>query len=112
LANVSNLVFGLALIVMVAVSIVFAGRTTAPRLPMQWRLTGEPTWYAPRLVALWFLVGLAVLVRLVLVVVETYAPERLHGASLGLILFSVIIAVVHLGHLVAAERWTARRQGS
>jgi hypothetical protein len=111
LANVSNLVFGLCLIVMVAVSIIFAGRTKAPRLPMQWGFTGEPTWYAPRLIALWFSVGLAILVRLLLVVLESFAPEKLHGASLGLILFSVIIAVVHLGHMVAAERWITRRQG-
>ncbi len=107
--GLSNLVFGLALIVMAAVSISFAGRITAPRLPMQWGFDGKPTWYAPRLVALWFSFGLAVLVRLFILVLEIYAPEKLNSAVLGVILFSVIITVIHVIHLRAAARWAARQ---
>jgi hypothetical protein len=105
----SDIVFGIALAVMAGVSIYFAGRVTAPRLPMQWGFDRKPTWFAPRLVALWFSVGLAVLVRLFILVLETHAPEKLNKASLGLILFSVIIATAHVIHMRAAARWAARQ---
>lgn len=94
---------------MAAVSIHFAGRTKTPMLPMQWGLNGEPTWFAPRLVALWFSFGLAVLVRLLILFMEAYNPNELHRVSLGLILFSVIITVVHIVHMGAAARWAARQ---
>jgi hypothetical protein len=105
----SDIIFGIALALMAGASIHFGGRVTAPRLPMQWGFNREPTWYAPRLIALWFSVGLAVLVRLFILVLETSAPEKLNQASLGLILFSVIIATAHVIHLRAAARWAARQ---
>jgi hypothetical protein len=104
-----NVVFGLALIVIAAASIYFSGRISAPALPMQWSIGGEPTWLAPRLVAIWFSFALAVLVRLLILVMETYNPQKLHGVSVGLIVFSVIITVVHIAHMTAAERWAARQ---
>jgi hypothetical protein len=105
----SNVVFAIALVVMAAVSIRFGGRVTTAMLPMQWSISGEPTWFAPRLVALWFSVGIAVGVRLVILLMEVYNPKKLHETSIGLILFSVIIAVVHIGHMMMAERWAARQ---
>jgi hypothetical protein len=105
----SNVVFGIALVVMAAVSIHFAGRITAPKVPMQWGINGEPTWYAPRLVALWFSVGLAVLVRLFILFMEVYDPDKLHNAPIGLVLFSVIITIVHILQMSAAARWAARQ---
>ena len=107
--NLGDVVFGLALIVMAAVSIYYAGRINAPKLPMQWGISVEPTWFAPRLIALWFSFGLAVLARLFIVLMETYAPQKLHDVSVGLIVFSVIITVIHIGHMIAAGRWAARQ---
>jgi hypothetical protein len=109
LQSLSNAVFGLALIVMAAVSVYFAGRINAPRLPMQWGIGREPTWFAPRLIAIWFSFGLAVLVRLLILFMEAYSPEKLHGVLVGLIAFSAIITVVHIAHMTAAERWAARQ---
>ncbi len=105
----SDIVFGIALIVMAAVSVHFAGSIKAPMLPMQWGLNGKPTWYAPRLLALWFSFGLAVLVRLLIFFLQEYNPDKLSSASLGLILFSVIITIAHIAHMAAAARWAARQ---
>jgi len=107
--SLGNVVFGSALIVMTAVSIYFAGRINAPRLPMQWGISGEPTWFAPRFIAIWFSLGLAVLVRLFILLIEAYDPQKLHGVSVALITFSIIITVVHITHMIAAERWAARQ---
>ena len=35
---------------------------TAPRIPMQWGTDGRPTWFAPRLVGLWFSFGFTAIV--------------------------------------------------
>jgi hypothetical protein len=76
---------------------------------MQWGFNGKATWHAPRLIVLWFSLGIAVLVRLLILLLEVYDPSKLHGVSLGLILFSVIITIVHVVHLSAAARWAAHQ---
>ncbi|MDE5452328.1 hypothetical protein GWE18_05470 [Bradyrhizobium sp. CSA112] len=65
-------------------------------MAMQWGLDGEPTWGAPKAVGLWGMVAFALAVRLLIWVASTYAPEKVHGAEIGLLLFSVIVAAVHV----------------
>ncbi|MEA2924199.1 MAG: hypothetical protein QOD25_1321, partial [Alphaproteobacteria bacterium] len=46
----------------------------------------------------------AVLIRLVIGVVQIYAPDKLHGVEIGLILYSAIILAVHILTLKIAAR--------
>ena len=73
-------------------------------MAMQWGLDGEPTWYAPKAVGLWGMVVFALAVRLLIWIASTYAPEKVHGAEIGLLLFSVIVAAVHVLTLRRAAR--------
>lgn len=102
-----DFVFFAALAVMAVTTLYFAPRIRTARVPMQWGFGGKPTWYAPRLVGLWWSPALAVFVRLLILAAATYTPDKVHHADLGLTLFSVILAILHAVHLMAVARWAA-----
>lgn len=52
------------LIAMAAVAAIANLRIPAGRIPMQWGFDGKPTWFAPRMAGLWFVVALAAAVLL------------------------------------------------
>jgi len=83
------------------------------RLPMQWLLSGEVTWSAPRPVALAFVPALAVLVFASLAVVFLYTQPR-PGQEWMMVpsLFAVgfLFLAVQLFHLWMVEK-TVRRNG-
>jgi hypothetical protein len=101
---VADLVFWPAVAFLAGCNLYFGPRIRSARMAMQWRLDGEPTWYAPNAVGLWGMVAFALSVRLLIWVASTYAPEKVHGAEIGLLLFSVIVAVVHVLTLRRAAR--------
>jgi uncharacterized protein DUF1648 len=82
----------------------FGPRIRSDRIAMQWGFDGEPTWYAPKAIGLWGMVAFALAVRLLIWAASTYVPEKVHGAETGLLLFSVVVAAVHVLTLRAAAR--------
>src|SRR5437763_418343 len=88
----------------VVVNLYYGPRIRRDRMAMQWGLDGSPTWYAPKAVALWGMVALALAVRLLIWAAMTYAADKVHGAEVGLLLFSIIVMVVHLLVLRVAVR--------
>jgi hypothetical protein len=105
----ANITFVAALVVMTGCTLYFAPRIKAASVPMQWGFDRRPTWYAPRLVGLWGAIGLVVAVRLLVVALERYNPDKVHNAAYGIILLSIISAVVHAGFLTAVTRWESKR---
>jgi hypothetical protein len=99
-----DLAFVVALAVMAGCNLYFAPRIKGDRIAMHWSFRGEPTWYAPKLAGLWGLLAFALFIRLVIWAAQTYAPDKVHGAEIGLTLFSVIIAVAHFVTLKVATR--------
>ena len=99
----ADIAFIAALLVMTGSNLYFAPRI-GERVAMQWSFRGEPTWTAPKLAALWGPVALAALIWLVIFLVMTYTPDKVHGPEIGVLLFSMIIAAVHFGTLYAAAR--------
>jgi hypothetical protein len=86
----------------------------ADRLPMQWWLTGEVTWSAPRPLALAFIPGLAacVLGSLVLLSLNTVPRPGQEGMLLPTFIgIGVIFVAIQLLHLWLVEK-TLRRDGS
>ena len=84
------------------------------RLPMQWWLNGEVTWYAPRHVALTFIPALANCVLafyIVLTFTSKPRPGDEHLVLPILILLGATFVAVQLLHLFLVER-TLRRNGS
>ncbi|KRR02631.1 hypothetical protein [Bradyrhizobium valentinum] len=101
---VADLVFWPAVAVLAGCNLYFGPRIKSARMAMQWGLDGEPTWCAPKAVGLWGMVAFALAVRLLIWGASTYAPEKVHGAEIGLLLFSVIVAAVHVLTLRRAAR--------
>jgi hypothetical protein len=99
-----DLVFFIALAVMVVLNLYFAPRIEGDRIAMQWTFGGTPTWYASKFAAMWGPVAFAVIVRLVIWAAQTYTPDLVHGVDIGLVLFSVINAAVHAVTLKVASR--------
>ncbi|WP_156042137.1 DUF1648 domain-containing protein [Bradyrhizobium sp. URHD0069] len=89
---------------MAGCNLYFGPRIRYNRMAMQWGFNGQPTWYAPKALGLWGMVAFALAIRLLIWAASTYVPEKLHGADIGLLLFSVIVAVVHVITLRAAAR--------
>jgi len=67
---------------------------------------GQPTWFLPKRAAMWGPVAFALAVRVSIYLAMTYAPTKVHGAELGVCLFSVLVAATHAGILYVASRRT------
>ena len=92
----ADYVFGLALALVVTLNLYFASRIERERVAMQWDRNGEPTWYASKWIRMWGMVAFMAAVRLFIWLPSTYAPQRVHGVQLGIVIFSVIAAGSHL----------------
>ena len=62
-----------------------------PTLPMQWGLNGQPTWYAPRAVALGFVPALAVFVM-----VAVSFGTKANGAQQQALFVAILFLLMHL----------------
>jgi hypothetical protein len=100
----ADIAFAAALIAMIACNVYFAPRTKSNRIAMQWSLGGKPTWYAPRLAGMWGPLAFAVVIRLVIWAAQTWTPDKVHGAEIGLTLASAVIVVTHFVTLKIAAR--------
>lgn len=84
------------------------------RLPMQWWLTGEVTWSAPRVFALAFIPALATCVLAACVLLMLNVPSRAGQEGMvlpTLIAVGAIFVACQLLHLWLIDR-TLRRNGS
>ena len=100
----ADIAFAAALIGMLGCNLYFAPRIKADRIAMQWSFGGNPTWYAPRLAAIWGPSAFAALIRLVIAAAQIYTPDKVHGAEIGLTLYSAIMLAVHVVTLKIAAR--------
>lgn len=101
---IADYVFCLAVLLLTAANLYFGPRITSERLPMQWGFDGKPTWHAPKAVALWWIVAFALALRLFIWAAMTYAPEKVHGPEIGVLLVSIVLPLVHVLMLRAAAR--------
>jgi hypothetical protein len=98
----ADYVFGVAVAFVIGCNLYFESRIAGDRIAMQWGPDGKPVWYAPKRVALWGMVAFMLAVRLLIWAAMTYDPARVHGADLGLVAFSVTVAVAHVLLLIKA----------
>jgi hypothetical protein len=78
---------------------------TAPRIPMQWGIDGKPTWFAPRLVGIWFSFAFTAVVTIFLLTLAHYQPRALTsliGAMAIVIATNMWVQVYHLKRVI---RW-------
>jgi hypothetical protein len=102
--SAADYVFGAAIAVVIGCNLYFGPRIKRERVAMQWRSDGTPTWYAPKWVALWGMTAFMLGVRFMIWLASAYAPQHVHGAELGIVLFSVGGTAVHIFVLRQAQR--------
>ena len=100
----ADYVFGAAVALVVGCNLYFSPRVKRERVAMQWGTDGKPTWHAPKWVALWGMVPFMLAIRLFIWLASTHTPQYVHGAELGIVLFSVIVAAAHIFVLKMAEK--------
>ncbi len=100
----ADIAFTAALIAIIACNVYFAPRIKSDRIAMQWSLGGKLTWYAPRRAGLWGPLAFAVFVRLAIWAVQTWTPDKVHGAEIGLTFASAFFVVAHFVTLKIAAR--------
>lgn len=99
----ADYIFGFAVALVVGFSLYFGPRIERERVAMQWGPNGEPTWYAPKWLAMWGMIVFMASVRLFIWLASTYAPQHVHGAELGIVIFSLVAAGSHLFVLMKAR---------
>lgn len=92
----ADLVFWPIVALLAAGNLYFGPRIRSDQIAMQWGVDGRPTWHASKAVGLWGMVVFALAVRLLIWVLSTFAPTKVHGAELGLLIFSITIAASHI----------------
>ena len=99
----ADYVFGFAVAFVVVLNLYLGPRIESACVAMQWGRNGEPTWFAPKWMVMWGMIAFMVAVRLFIWLASTYAPQRVHGVELGIVIFSVIAAGSHLFVLMKAR---------
>jgi hypothetical protein len=99
----ADYVFGFAIALVVGSNLYLGPRIASDRVAMQWGPNGEPTWYAPKWLATWGMIAFMAAVRLFIWLTSKYWPQHVHGAELGLVIFSLVAAGSHLFILTKAR---------
>jgi hypothetical protein len=103
MAALIALTVGLAFIAGCAIR--YGREITAPRIPMQWGVNGRPTWFAPRLVGLWFSFGFTAIVSAGLLALAHYQPQKLMSLIVAMAIVVGTNMWVQIYHLKRVIRW-------
>ena len=81
-------------------------RRLPARVPMQWSLTGRPTWYARRGIALAFTPVLGTLVLIAMAIATAWGVQTIDESDPlpWVALTGVVLCAIHAGHLAFAAR--------
>ncbi len=102
-ATLIALATGLAFIAGCAIH--YGRQITSRRVPMQWGLNGAPTWFAPRVVGIWFAFGFTALVSAGLLIAAQYEPQKLAGLIFALVIVTGTNMWMQAVHLKRVIRW-------
>lgn len=91
---------------MVGCSLYFRALIKSSRMAMQWGLDGKPTWTMSTALGVWTMVAIALFIRLLIWFGMTFVPDKVHRPEEGLLLSSIILAVIHVRMLRVAARQT------
>ena len=107
---VALLVFALTVAGIIASSIHFGGRITTPRIPMQWGLDGNPTWYATRTIGLWWPLFFVLAMGLGMISLGLFSDAgKAAGFWVVVMLFPIIFALIQLWHFNMVARWASKQ---
>lgn len=109
-ATLVALAFGLVFIA--GCAIYYGRQITSQKIPMQWGSNGTPTWFAPRLVGLWFSFGFTTIVSAVLLILALYHPQKLTGLIVAMVIVTGTNMWLQVYHLKRVIRWQTQTPAS
>ncbi|GJD87492.1 MULTISPECIES: hypothetical protein [Methylobacterium] len=95
---------------MAGINLYAAPRIGTPKVPMQWSLSGEPTWLAGKAAGLWLPVAIAVVVAASLLL-KARQSEPPAGVSdwIALVAACGVMLGIHAWHVSAVMAWAAKQ---
>ncbi|WP_339029941.1 hypothetical protein WHZ78_31335 [Bradyrhizobium symbiodeficiens] len=102
-ATLVALAVGLAFIAGCAVY--YGRQITSRRIPMQWGTDGQPAWFAPRIIGLWFSFGITAALSAFLLVLAHHDPQKLTALIVATVSVIGTNMWVHVYHLKRVIRW-------
>lgn len=101
-------VFALAILVIAGSAIHYGGRISISRIPMQWGTDGNPTWFAPRIIGLWWLLYFTAVIGIGLFVLAHFTDGgKANTIWYVAMFFSATTAITQIWHLRAVAKWAA-----
>ncbi|CAO4152296.1 hypothetical protein LPLAFNJD_LOCUS3661 [Methylorubrum aminovorans] len=89
-----------------AINLTYGGNIKTEKVPMQWGVNGQPTWFAPRAVGLWLIVAiLAVTAPGVFLNTRQKAGSASDWYWIGMIATFCFIAAGYAWHISAVIAW-------
>lgn len=104
-ATLIALAVGLAFIA--GCAIYYGRQITSRRIPMQWGTDGQPAWFAPRLIGLWFSFGVTAALSAFLLVLALHDPQKLTALIVATVSVTGTNMWVQVYHLKRVIRWQA-----
>ena len=99
----------LALVLAATCSVHFGRRIRSMKVPMQWGSNGEPTWFAPRPIGIWWGFGFTLIVGgFMFAMACGLAAENIPSLCLAIAAMSILEVIVQFLHLRAIVRWEAK----
>ncbi|CAO4143766.1 DUF1648 domain-containing protein [Methylorubrum thiocyanatum] len=97
----------LAMMVVVSLlNLYCAAHVRTEKIPMQWNLGGQPTWFAPKLIGLWMIVGiLAVTAPAFFMNIKQNAASAGPWYWIGMIAVFCFVAAMYAWHIQAVIAW-------
>ncbi|NUR13496.1 MAG: hypothetical protein HOQ20_16875 [Bradyrhizobium sp.] len=102
-ATLIALAVGLAFIAGCAIH--YGRQITSRRIPMQWGTDGRPTWFAPRLIGLWFSFGVTTALSAFLLILALHDPQKLTALIVATVSVIGTNMWVQVHHLKRVIRW-------
>ncbi|MFY9291220.1 MAG: DUF1648 domain-containing protein [Methylorubrum rhodinum] len=97
------------LIALALVNLVYGPGIPTPKVPMQWSLGGEPTWYADKWIGLWIPVAIFVGVGALLLFKARTTVPAMMSDYVWLIACCVFFVGVHGWHVSKVIEWSQRQ---
>ena len=105
----ADTIFCASIIIMSACNLYFGPRVASDRIAMQFDLRGNPTWFAPKGLALWGIVIFALAIRFLIWGLVNFAPDNVHGVNIGIAIASATNLVSYFIVLLVAMKTNPKR---
>ena len=101
-------IFFLAVCLVIILNLTYGPRITIEKIPMQWGIDGNPTWYANKVIGLWWFLYFLLALGIGMIVLGLFGGAG-NTIWYTVIFISILMPAVQWWHLNAVIRWIAKQ---